>query len=82
MNVTDVVGNKLSECAGALQKCWDIYQTNYGRIEYMYSFANNRIANVVIRPSNMDKCIIEVLKEKICLQVDLLVNITGEVIER
>ena len=32
-------------------------------IEYMYSFANNNIANVVIRPSNLDKCI-EVLKEK------------------
>ena len=37
-------------------------------IEYMYSFANNHIANVVIRPSNLDKCI-EVLKEK---KVDLL----------
>ena len=36
--------------------------------EYMYSFANNNVANVVIRPSNMDKCI-EVLKEK---KVDLL----------
>ena len=34
----------------------------------MYSFANNNVANVVIRPSNMDKCI-EVLKEK---KVDLL----------
>ena len=37
-------------------------------IEYMYSFANNNVANVVIRPSNLDKCI-EVLKEK---KVDLL----------
>ena len=37
-------------------------------VEYMYSFANNNIANVVIRPSNLDKCI-EVLKEK---KVDLL----------
>ena len=34
----------------------------------MYSFANNHIANVVIRPSNLDKCI-EVLKEK---KVDLV----------
>lgn len=55
-------------CRVLWQKCWDIYQKRVYFIEYMYSFANNHIANVVIRPSNLDKCI-EVLKEK---KVDLL----------
>jgi hypothetical protein len=37
-------------------------------IEYMYSFANGDSANVVIRPSNLQRCI-EVLTAK---KVDLL----------
>ena len=60
VNVTDVVGISCPNIPGALAE--GVF------IEYMYSFANNHIANVVIRPSNLDKCI-EVLKEK---KVDLL----------
>ncbi len=55
-------------CRELWQRYWDILSAEGVFIEYMYSFANNNVANVVIRPSNMDKCI-EVLKEK---KVDLL----------
>ena len=63
VNVTDVVGISCPNVPGALAKV-----LGYLSAEDMYSFANNNIANVVIRPSNLDKCI-EVLKEK---KVDLL----------
>ena len=68
VNVTDVVGISCPKLAGALAKVLRYLSDEGGFIEYMYSFANNHIANVVIRPSNLDKCI-EVLKEK---KVDLL----------
>ncbi|WP_294631354.1 amino acid-binding protein [uncultured Bacteroides sp.] len=68
VNVTDVVGISCPNIPGALAKVLEFLSAEGVFIEYMYSFANNNIANVVIRPSNLDKCI-EVLKEK---RVDLL----------
>ena len=68
VNVTDVVGISCPNIPGALAKVLGFLSAEGVFIEYMYSFANNNVANVVIRPSNMDKCI-EVLKEK---KVDLL----------
>ena len=68
VNVTDVVGISCPNGPGALAKVLGYLSAEGVFIEYMYSFANNNIANVVIRPSNLDKCI-EVLKEK---KVDLL----------
>ena len=68
VNVTDVVGISCPNVPGALAKVLRYLSAEGVFIEYMYSFANNNIANVVIRPSNLDKCI-EVLKEK---KVDLL----------
>ena len=68
VNVTDVVGISCPNVPGALAKGLAFLSDEGVFIEYMYSFANNNIANVVIRPSNLDKCI-EVLKEK---KVDLL----------
>jgi len=68
VNVTDVVGISCPNVPGALVKVLGYLSAEGVFIEYMYSFANNNIANVVIRPSNLDKCI-EVLKEK---KVDLL----------
>ena len=63
VNVTDVVGISCPNVPGALAKVLRFLSDEGVFIEYMYSFANNNIANVVIRPSNLDKCI-EVLKEK------------------
>ena len=68
VNITDVVGISCPNVLGALAKVLGFLSAEGVFIEYMYSFANNNVANVVIRPSNMDKCI-EVLKEK---KVDLL----------
>ena len=68
VNITDVVGISCPNVPGALAKVLGSLSAEGVFIEYMYSFANNNVANVVIRPSNMDKCI-EVLKEK---KVDLL----------
>ena len=63
VNITDVVGISCPNVPGALAKVLRFLSAEGVFIEYMYSFANNYVANVVIRPSNMDKCI-EVLKEK------------------
>ena len=68
VNVTDVVGISCPNVTGALATVLGYLSAEGVFIEYMYSFANNNVANVVIRPSNLDKCI-EVLKEK---KVDLL----------
>ena len=66
--LTDVVCISCPNTAGSLSKILGHLAEQGVFIEYMYSFANNNIANVVIRPSNMEKCI-QVLKEK---KVDLL----------
>ena len=68
VNVTDVVGISCPNVPGALATVLGYLSAEGVFIEYMYSFANNNVANVVIRPSDLDKCI-EVLKEK---KVDLL----------
>ena len=65
VNITDVVGISCPNVPGALATVLGYLSAEGVFIEYMYSFANNNIAN---RPSNLDKCI-EVLKEK---KVDLL----------
>ena len=68
VNVTDVIGISCPNTPGALVKILNYLSAEGVFIEYMYSFAGNGIANIVIRPSDMDNCI-EVLKEK---KVDLL----------
>lgn len=68
VNITDVVGISCPNVPGALAKVLGFLSEKEVFIEYMYSFANNNVAHVVIRPSNMEKCI-EVLKDK---KVDLL----------
>lgn len=68
VNVTDVVGISCPNVAGALAKVLRYLSDEGVFIEYMYSFANNQTANVVIRPNDMENCI-RVLTEK---KVDLL----------
>jgi hypothetical protein len=53
---------------GALAKVLEYLSESGVFIEYMYSFANNGSANVIIRPNDMPGCI-RVLTEK---KVDLL----------
>ena len=68
VNVTDVVGISCPNVPGALAKVLRFLSDEGVFIEYMYSFANNNTANVVIRPNDMENCI-RVLTEK---KVDLL----------
>ena len=68
VTITDVIGISCPNVPGALAKVLGYLSESGVFIEYMYSFAANHIANVVIRPNNMEKCI-EVLTEK---KVDLL----------
>ncbi|BEG98498.1 amino acid-binding protein [Bacteroides sedimenti] len=68
VNITDVVGINCPNVPGALAKVLNYLSEAGVFIEYMYSFANNDSANVIIRPSNMETCI-KVLTDK---KVDLL----------
>lgn len=68
VNITDVVGINCPNVPGALAKVLNYLSEAGVFIEYMYSFANNDSANVIIRPSDMETCI-KVLTEK---KVDLL----------
>jgi hypothetical protein len=68
VNITDVVGINCPNVPGALAKVLNYLSEAGVFIEYMYSFANNDTANVIIRPSDMETCI-KVLTEK---KVDLL----------
>lgn len=63
-----MIGISCPNIPGALAKVLKYLSAEGVFIEYMYSFASNHVANVVIRPSNLEKCI-AVLKEK---KVDLL----------
>lgn len=68
VNITDVVGINCPNVPGALAKVLNYLSEAGVFIEYMYSFANNDSANVIIRPSDMETCI-KVLTDK---KVDLL----------
>nr|WP_320038699.1 amino acid-binding protein [uncultured Bacteroides sp.] len=68
VNITDVVGINCPNVPGALAKVLNYLSEAGVFIEYMYSFANNDSANVIIRPTDMETCI-KVLTEK---KVELL----------
>ncbi|WP_071146489.1 amino acid-binding protein [Bacteroides ihuae] len=68
VSITDVVGINCPNIPGALAKVLDYLSESGVFIEYMYSFANNGSANVIIRPNDMANCI-RILTEK---KVDLL----------
>lgn len=67
---TDVIGINCPNTPGALSKVLDYLSGENIFIEYMYSFANGDSANVIIRPSNMERCI-QILTAK---KVDLLAS--------
>lgn len=68
VSITDVVGINCPNIPGALAKVLNYLSESGVFIEYMYSFANNGSANVIIRPNDMANCI-RILTEK---KVDLL----------
>lgn len=55
--LTDVVCIKCSNSAGALSTILEKLSEREIFIEYMYAFAEGEMANVVIRPNNIDSCV-------------------------
>ena len=54
--LTDVIHLHCPNKAGALGEILDRLATAEVGIEYMYAFAEGEIANVVVRPTNIERC--------------------------
>ena len=54
--LTDVIHLHCPNKAGALGEILDRLATAEVGIEYMYAFAEGEIANVVVRPANIERC--------------------------
>ena len=54
--LTDVIHLHCPNKAGALGEILDRLATAEVSIEYMYAFAEGEIANVVVRPTNIERC--------------------------
>jgi hypothetical protein len=70
VKITDVIGFTCPNTSGSLAVVLKYLSENGVFIEYMYSFANGDVANVVIRPTDLDACD-RILAEK---RVDLLAD--------
>ncbi len=68
VKITDVIGMAVPNTEGALAIVLKHLSENGVFIEYLYSFSNGNVANVIIRPTNLDECD-RILQEK---KVDLL----------
>lgn len=55
--LTDVVCIKCNNSAGSLSTILEQLSERDIFIEYMYAFADGEMANVVIRPNDIDKCV-------------------------
>jgi hypothetical protein len=68
VKITDVIGFSCPNTSGSLAMVLKYLSDNGVFIEYMYSFANGDVANVIIRPSDIENCE-RILSEK---KVDLI----------
>jgi hypothetical protein len=68
VKITDVIGFSCPNTSGSLAMVLKYLSDNDVFIEYMYSFANGDVANVIIRPSDIENCE-KILSEK---KVDLI----------
>ncbi len=55
--LTDVICINCSNKAGALSSILEHLAAKEIFIEYMYAFADGEMANIVIRPNDIDKCV-------------------------
>jgi hypothetical protein len=62
VNTTEVIALVVPDEPGGLHKALEILSTNGVAIDYMYAFAHNNAASVIIRPSSASQAI-EVLKQ-------------------
>jgi hypothetical protein len=63
--LTDVICISCSDKAGALSEILDYLVEEDIFIEYMYAFSHEHNARIVIRPSNLERCL-ELLKANHC----------------
>lgn len=68
VKITDVIGFSCPNTSGSLAMVLKYLSDSGVFIEYMYSFANGDVANVIIRPSDIENCA-RILSEK---KVDLI----------
>ncbi len=62
VSLTDVVCLRLPNTAGSLHPVLELLEKEDVFIEYMYAFSEGQTASVVIRPTNLEKCV-EIFKE-------------------
>lgn len=70
VKITDVIGFTCPNTSGSLAVVLKYLSDRDVFIEYMYSFANGDVANIVIRPTDLDSCE-KILEEK---KVDLMAD--------
>ena len=70
MKITDVIGFTCPNTSGSLAIVLKYLSDRGVFIEYMYSFANGNVANIVIRPTDLESCE-RILEEK---KVDLMAD--------
>ena len=68
VKITDVIGFTCPNTSGSLAVVLKYLSDNGVFIEYMYSFANGNVANIIIRPTDLAECD-RILEEK---KVDLI----------
>ena len=68
VNITDVVGMVVPHNPGALNKALQILSANNITIDYMYAFAIENAASVIIRSSSNDDVIRVLQENKLSLQ--------------
>ena len=56
VKITDVIGFSCPNTSGSLAMVLKYLSDSGVFIEYMYSFANGDVANVIIRPSDIENC--------------------------
>ncbi|MBP3756055.1 MAG: amino acid-binding protein [Prevotella sp.] len=70
VKITDVIGFTCPNTSGSLAVVLKYLSDRGVFIEYMYSFANGNVANIVIRPTDLESCE-RILEEK---KVDLMAD--------
>lgn len=67
VNTTDVIALVVPDEPGGLHKALEILSLNNVAIDYMYAFAHDNSASVIIRPSNINEAIDVLQKNKMKL---------------
>ncbi len=57
VNTTEVIGIQLPNVAGALSSVMEYLAAEDVFIQYMYAFSEGELASVVIRPTDIERCV-------------------------